>query len=142
MRVNQVAKLLSVTPDTVRFYTRIKLLQPSKSSSTGYRDYSEKEVNRLRFVLSARQLGFSVSDIQQILAEADDKKSPCMMVRRLIDQRLHETEQRFSEMLELRERMCQAVIEWNDKPNKAPTEHTICHLIEGFSLTGKGDDKT
>ena len=75
MRVNQVAKLLNVTPDTIRFYTRNRILQPSKSVSTGYRDYSEKEVNRLRFVLSARQLGFSVADIKQILAEADDKKS-------------------------------------------------------------------
>jgi|TARA_R110001599_G_C12233876_1_gene658246 DNA-binding transcriptional MerR regulator len=63
MRVNQVAKLLNVTPDTIRFYTRNKILQP-RSESTGYRDYSEKEVNRLMFVLSARQLGFSVADIK------------------------------------------------------------------------------
>ena len=142
MRVNQVAKLLSVTPDTVRFYTRIKLLQPSKSSSTGYREYFEKDVNRLRFVLSSRQLGFSVSDIKQILAEADDEKSPCMTVRRLIDQRLHETEQRFLEMFELRKRMSQAVLEWNNKPDKAPTDQTICHLIEGFSLTKKSEGKS
>ena len=137
MRVNQVAKLLNVTPDTIRFYTRNRILQPSKSESTGYRDYSEKEVNRLRFVLSARQLGFSVADIKQILAEAVDKKSPCLTVRRLIDQRLYETEERFAEMVDLRNRMKHAVLEWSDKPDQAPTADMICHLIEGFSFSPK-----
>lgn len=137
MRVNQVAKLLNVTPDTIRFYTRNRILQPSKSESTGYRNYSDKEVNRLRFVLSARQLGFSVADITQILAEADDEKAPCSTVRRLIEQRLYETEQRFSEMLELRKRMKQAVLEWSDKPDRAPSADMICHLIEGFSFSPK-----
>tara|TARA_R110001592_G_scaffold200585_1_gene449450 strand:+ start:2196 stop:2642 length:447 start_codon:yes stop_codon:yes gene_type:complete len=141
MRVNQVAKLLNVTPDTVRFYTRNKVLQPNKSDTTGYREYSNKEVNRLRFVLSARQLGFSVADIKQILAEADDDQAPCLTVRRLIDQRLHETEQRFSEMLALRTRMKQAVLEWSDKPDKLPTSDMICHLIEDFSFPNNKHDK-
>ena len=132
MRVNQLAKTLGVTPDTVRFYTRIKVLQPKKSKGNGYREYSEKDISRLKFVLSARQLGFTVDDIQEILAQADKKESPCPTVRRLIDQRLHDTEQRFLEMVRLRERMVLAVDEWSGKPDRAPTGHTICHLIEEF----------
>ncbi|MDF1644968.1 MAG: MerR family transcriptional regulator [Pseudomonadales bacterium] len=132
MRVNQLAKTLGVTPDTVRFYTRIKVLQPKKSKSNGYREYSEKDISRLKFVLSARQLGFTVDDIQEILAQADKKESPCPTVRRLIDQRLHDTEQRFLEMVRLRERMVSAVDEWGGKPDRAPTGHMICHLIEDF----------
>jgi DNA-binding transcriptional MerR regulator len=132
MRVNQLAKTLGVTPDTVRFYTRIKVLQPKKSKGNGYREYSEKDISRLKFVLSARQLGFTVDDIQEILAQADKKESPCPTVRRLIDQRLHDTEQRFLEMVRLRERMVLAVDEWSGKPDRAPTGHMICHLIEEF----------
>ena len=135
MRVNQLAKSLSVTPDTVRFYTRIKVLQPVKNKTNGYHEYSEKDVSRLRFVLSARQLGFSVDDIQEILGQADMKKSPCPTVRRLIDQRLHETEQRYLNMVQLRERMVLAVKDWSDKPDKAPTGDVICHLIEEFRPT-------
>ena len=132
MRVNQLAKTLGVTPDTVRFYTRIKVLQPKKSKGNSYREYSEKDISRLKFVLSARQLGFTVDDIQEILAQADKKESPCPTVRRLIDQRLHDTEQRFLEMVRLRERMVLAVDEWSGKPDRAPTGHMICHLIEEF----------
>lgn len=135
MRVNQLAKSLGITPDTVRFYTRIKVLQPVKSKVNGYREYSETDISRLKFVLSARQLGFAVDDIQQILAQADKDKSPCPTVRRLIDQRLRETEQQYLDMVQLRERMVLAVKDWSDKPDKAPTGHMICHLIEEFTPT-------
>ncbi len=134
MKVNEVAKKLGVTPDTVRFYTRIKVLTPNKSKVNGYKEYSDKDVNRLRFVMSARQLGFSVEDIQEILSYADKEKSPCSRVRTLITQRLHETEQQFEEMLQLRNRMQRAVLEWGQKPDKAPTGHMLCHLIEEFTL--------
>lgn len=133
MRVNELAKLLDVTSDTVRFYTRISVLKPKKRKDNGYREYSEKDISRLRFVLSARQLGFTVGDIQEILAQADKKKSPCPTVKRLIEQRLHETEQLFLSTVKLRERMVIAVKDWSDKPDKAPTGHMICHLIEEFT---------
>jgi len=135
MRVKQLAKLLSITPDTVRFYTRIKVLQPNKSKDNGYRDYSEKDISRLKFILSARQLGFTVNDIQEILAQADKKKSPCPTVRRLFDQRLRETEQLFLETVQLRERMQLAVREWSEKPDQAPNGLMVCHLIDEFAST-------
>lgn len=137
MKVIEVARLLGVTADTVRFYTRIKILNPPKSKANGYREYSDKDVNRLRFVLSARQLGFSVEDIQEILSHADKKKSPCPTVRRLIDQRLHETERQLRETLQLRDRMQQAVLEWSQKPDKALTGHMLCHLIEQFTAEAR-----
>jgi DNA-binding transcriptional MerR regulator len=133
MKVAEIAKRLGVTADTVRFYTRIGILNPTKSPVNGYRDYRTDDLSRLRFVLSARQLGFSVEDIQQILGHADNKESPCPTVRRLIDQRLHETEQRFQEVKLLRERMTHAVNQWSQQPDKVPDGDMICHLIEGFS---------
>lgn len=139
MTVLEVAKYLGITAETVRFYTRINILKPSKNTTNGYRQYGRKEIDRLRFVLSARRLGFSVDDIQQILAHADDKKSPCPIVRQLIDQRLHETEQRFLEMQQLRQRMQQAALEWHQKPDKVPTGSMICHLIEDFAQQFPGE---
>lgn len=134
MKVIELARLLGITPDTVRFYTRIKILNPIKNKGNGYREYSEKDVKRLRFVLSARQLGFSVEDIKEILDHGDKNKTACPTVRRLIDQRLHETEERLAETLKLKDRMQRAVLEWNQKPDKAPTGQMICHLIEEFTV--------
>ncbi|MFT5690951.1 MAG: DNA-binding transcriptional MerR regulator [Oceanicoccus sp.] len=130
MRVSQLAKTLDLSPDTVRFYTRIKMLQPQKNSTNGYWEYSEKDVLRMRFISSARQIGFSVNDIKKILAETDQKQSPCPLVQRLIEQRLSETSQRIEEMLLLRKRMYAAINEWNLNSDQAPIGKSVCDLIE------------
>lgn len=132
MRVNELSKQLRISADTVRFYSRIGFLTPTKSLANGYKDYSENDLQRLRFILGARQLGFSVEDIGQILGETSKGRSACPLVRRLIKQRLNEIEKRFIETERLRKRMLAAVKDWDLKPDKAPTGHMVCHLIEGF----------
>ena len=99
MLVKQLAKLMAVTPDTVRYYTRVKLLNPMSSDSNGYHQYSPADQKRLRFILSARQLGFSVKDIQNIIQESEQGNCPCPLTRKLISQRLLETEALFQETL-------------------------------------------
>jgi DNA-binding transcriptional MerR regulator len=95
MHLRQLAKMLGVSPDTLWYCTPVGLLDPQKSIKNGCKFYSPNEQNRLRFILSARDLGFSVEDIKQIFRKADEGESPSPTVRRLIDNRLHETEQRF-----------------------------------------------
>ncbi|TVZ37450.1 DNA-binding transcriptional MerR regulator [Alteromonadaceae bacterium 2753L.S.0a.02] len=134
MGVTELAKVLQISPDTVRFYTRKGLLQPVKNTANGYKSYRTKDIARLRFILGARGLGFTIADIEEILNVSDHHQTPCPLVRDLIEQRLHETETRFNEMRELRDRMRQAVAEWRDLPDADPKGHRVCHLIESFSL--------
>ena len=53
MKVSEVAATLGVTPDTVRYYTRIRFVVPGKNGSNGYKSYSEADVQKLHFILSA-----------------------------------------------------------------------------------------
>ncbi|AYA63488.1 MULTISPECIES: MerR family transcriptional regulator [unclassified Alteromonas] len=140
MKVKEIAKALATTPDTVRYYTRLKLVNPAKSDN-GYKLYSTKDASRLKFILSARQLGFSVDDIKQILSEADHGKTACPLVRTLIIERLAETERQFKAMQLLRENMTLAVSKWELMEDKAPTPHMVCHLIEGFEHTALEEDR-
>lgn len=124
---------MSVTAETVRYYTRIGLLSPDRHPTNDYKIYGQEQQTRLRFVIAARSLGFSLEDIRQILDVADSGKTPCPVVRELIEVRLQEVEQRFQHMAHLRDRMHAAVADWRSKPDKAPTGQMICHLIEGFT---------
>ena len=135
MIVNDIAKSLTTTAGTVRYYTRLGLIKPDKSNN-GYKFYSSKDQSRLRFILCARQLGFTVKDIQQILEEADHGKSACPLVRKLIKERLDETEKQFQQMLQLREKMEGALKQWDSMADKAPTSHMVCHLIENINSEG------
>ena len=131
MRVNQLAKELSVPADTVRYYSRIGFLTPNKSLN-GYKEYSREDVQRLRFILSARQQGFSVDDIGQILDEASNGRTVCSLVRRILKERINEMEKRFFEIERLHKRMLAAVDQWDLKPDKAPAGQMVRHLIEDF----------
>lgn len=135
MKVSELVKEMKTTPDTVRYYTRVGLLSPVKSETNGYKHYGVDDQHRLRFILSARKLGFSVNDIDQILTEAAKGKTACPLVRVILEKRLEETEEVFQQTLALRIRMKSAIGEWQTKPNKAPAGHMICHLIEGFNAS-------
>ena len=120
----------------MRYYTRLGLLKPAKSVN-GYKSYSNKEVPRLKFILSARNLGFSVADIKEIINESEDGKSACPLVRSLIKERLEETEKQFQAMLALRGKMSSALSQWEEMEDKAPTANMVCHLIENFEQIKK-----
>ncbi len=132
MRVTQLAREVNVSADTVRYYTRIGLITPIRDSENNYHEYREQDHKRLQFILSARSLGFSLSDIEKIIDEARKGKMACPLVRQILEQRLRETEESFNHQRALRKRMMQAMKDWKKKPNKTPTGHEVCHLIEGF----------
>ena len=140
MRVIELAKAMDTTPDTVRYYTRIGLIVPIKSAENGYKTYGLKVRQRLKFILSARQLDFSVEEIKDILAESDKGHTACPLVREIVEHRLAETEKQFQATLLLREKLRDAIDDWQSKPNKAPTGQMICHLIEGDTRHGGNNE--
>jgi DNA-binding transcriptional MerR regulator len=133
MRVSELAMRLNTTADTVRYYARIGLIEPRKNKINGYKEFSMMDLNRLKFILLARQLGFSVTDIEKILIEADKGQTPCPTAKKLIEERLIETEKQFQDVLQLRNRMKEAIKRWKNEPYRNPEGSSICHLIESFN---------
>lgn len=132
MQVSQLAKKADVSPDTVRFYTKEGILQPQKNPENGYQQYSKNDFQRLVFTRKARQLGFSLKEVQEILAQADDQHSPCPMVRGLFEKHLIHVEKQIDELHALRQRMLDAMSVWQEMPDGVPDGQTICQLIENW----------
>ena len=130
MKVKDIAQAAGVKPDTVRFYTREGLLNPTRNPDNNYQQFDADDLRRLRFARKARQLGFSLPEIRSILAQADDLHSPCPMVREVFEQRLAQVEQDIHELQQLRQRMQSALRVWRDMPDGTPDGHTVCQLIE------------
>jgi MerR family Zn(II)-responsive transcriptional regulator of zntA len=138
MTVTELANAISTTPDTVRYYTKMALITARKNPNNGYKIYGKSAQNRLKFILSARQLNFSVAEIKSILIETDKGHSACPLVRDIVEHHLTETEQQFQAALLLREKLSKAINDWQDKPDKTPTGDMICHLIESADNTDQG----
>lgn len=130
MKVKEIATAADVTPDTVRFYTREGLLQPTRNPDNNYQQYDAEDLRRLRFARKARQLGFSLVEVRQILDQADEHHSPCPMVRDVFQKRLAAVEEEIAQLQQLRERMISALSAWQDMPDGMPDGHNICRLIE------------
>jgi Predicted transcriptional regulators len=133
LTVTQLAKQLSISADTVRHYVRCGLINPERDPSNGYKRFHREDIKRLRFILQAKSLGFSLADIQTIMDQASYGESPCPQVRIIMEARLEETAAKIAAMQTTYQQMQDAMRRWKTQPDCTPTGEHICHLIEGFS---------
>jgi len=133
--VTEIARRFNISADTIRHYTKIGLLCPDRNQSNGYRLYGIEHERRLRFLLSARKLGFSLKDIREILEMSDSGDTPCPLVRKLIDRRVEAIREEMRDAQMLMVRMELASRDWHQLPDQTPSGESICHLIETWDNT-------
>lgn len=75
--IGRLAEVSGVKVPTIRFYEQSGLVQPPRRTEGGQRRYDDSAVRRLRFIRHARDLGFDVQDIRQLLALSDQPAFPC-----------------------------------------------------------------
>jgi DNA-binding transcriptional MerR regulator len=132
LTVNELAIQANAPAHVVRYYTRIGLIEPSAQQKNGYRLFSSRDANRLRFIRMAKLLGFTLNEIREITRHAEHGESPCEDVRRIIQDHLEENRVKIEEMQKLQARMEQALTQWKAMPDGVPDGNSICHLIESF----------
>ncbi len=71
MQIHEVARRTGVTERTLRYYDEIGLLPPRRVTPAGYRVYGETELLRLRQILLFREMGFSLTEIRDMMARED-----------------------------------------------------------------------
>lgn len=130
MNVSELAKRAGVTGHTVRYYSRLGLLKPQRDPRSRYKKFTESDIARLQFILRARSLGFTLSEIAEIFRRSARRQSPCPMVRDIVRRRIEETTGRLDAVLALRERMKRALALWETMPDQVPDGNAICALIE------------
>lgn len=133
LTVSELAKRSGVNAHTVRYYIRSGLLTPVKTQANKYRLFAPEDVGRLKFIRTAKMLGFTLNDVQQIFGHVVAGESPCSDVRVLIRERMQEVEEKIRDMQELQQRMATALQRWEDMPDKGPGGSGICPLIESMN---------
>ncbi len=128
-----LAKKAEVPVYTVRHYTNIGLLHPSRREDNGYKIYKQSDITLMRFITNAKELGFTLKEIAEILSKADHGKSPCPLVREIIDKRINETREQIKNLKILQAKMENARTTWKKMEDGMPDGHSVCHLIESFA---------
>lgn len=96
LTIGQVARRAEVGIETVRFYERQGLLEEPARRDSGYRQYEEGVVARLRFIRRAKELGFSLKEIKELLALRVDPTTTCAEVRSKAEAKLADIEEKIN----------------------------------------------
>lgn len=127
---NALANKTNLTVYTVRHYTKIGLLEPVKNSINGYKVYQESDITRLKFIIAAKELGFTLHEIINILNDAEKGNSPCPSVRKIIVHHIEENRRKIQELQKQQTKMESALKDWEKLQDSLPTGNSVCHLIE------------
>jgi MerR family copper efflux transcriptional regulator len=102
LTIGTVAKRAGVPIDTIRYYEREGLLPEPLRRASGYRSYNESAIKRLRFIRRAKELGFMLEEIRDLLALSTDRRGGVRAVRKRAEQRLASIDARIAELMRIR----------------------------------------
>lgn len=94
MNIGQASKTSGVSAKMIRYYEATGLIPAADRKSSGYRDYSDTDVHVLRFIRRARDLGFSVAEISDLLGLWRDDTRQSAEVKRLAQGHIDELEKK------------------------------------------------
>ncbi len=101
MNISAAAKESKLPPKTIRYYEEIDLVRPARSEN-GYRDYSETDLHRLKFLQRSRGLGFTIDECRLLLSLYEDKNRASADVKAIALAKIEEVDRKLSELQSLR----------------------------------------
>jgi DNA-binding transcriptional MerR regulator len=102
MTIGELAKAAGVNVQTVRYYERMELLPAThRWPGSGYRDFDDEALSRLRFIRSAKDLGFTLREIKELMEMQILPGESCAEVKRLLEIKQQELDRRMQEMRRL-----------------------------------------
>ena len=100
--IGQAAQRANVSAKMARHYESLGLLPQVVRTDSGYRQYTEKEVHTLRFIKRARDLGFSMPEISELLKLWQNKRRSSASVKRIASAHVADLDQRIEELTAMR----------------------------------------
>ena len=102
MKIGQASSAAGVSERMIRHYEKIGLMPKAARRDSGYRDYDDRDVNTLRFIRRARDLGFPTEEISKLLALWHDRDRASSEVKALASARAAELKRKARELDEMR----------------------------------------
>ncbi len=129
MRIGDLANHAGLTVKTLRFYEQAGVLPAAARLPSGYRDYDDSALPRLRFVKAARTAGLTLSEIRQVIAVRDNDGPPCQHVTGLLDAHAADLDRRIRELTSLREDITHLRDRAATLDPSACDPAGVCHII-------------
>ena len=103
LTIGKVARLASVGVETIRFYQRQGLVVEPPRQESSYRQYPKEIVTRIRFIRQAKELGFSLKEIKDLLSLRIDPNTTCEDIRALAEAKKVDIEEKIRALQKIKE---------------------------------------
>ncbi len=107
MTIGELAKLASVSVETVRFYERQRLIPQPRRPQSGFRTYDEDAARRIGFIRQAQQLGFSLAEIRQLLDLRLNPTRSCADIKGEAEAKIRHIDERIGSLRTMRRTLAQ-----------------------------------
>lgn len=127
MSIGELSRMAAVGIETIRYYERIGLLKPVARKTSGYRVFNTDSYKTLRFLKHAQELGFTLSEIKDLLQLRADKKSRCEDVQGKAKKHLEDVEEKIEKLNSIREVLSQLIRQCRSRKT-----NNSCPILECF----------
>ena len=127
MNIGKAAKFSNLTVKAVRYYANIGLVKPQQNITTGYRDYTDDEVSKLKFIGKARKFDFSIEECRELLSLYEDKNRTSKEVKKITLEKISQIDSKLRDLNGLKKELSYLANNCNgdDRPN--------CPILEELS---------
>ena len=139
LTIGRLAKDAGVSVETVRFYEREGLIAQPARPDAGYRNYDQQTARRIRFIREAQELGFSLTEIGQLLSLRVDPKRSCVQVKDAAEAKIASIDEKIATLRTMRKALVDIT---NTCSGRGPTtECPILDALDRAASTKRGGEK-
>ena len=127
MNIGKASKLSELTVKAVRYYDNIGLVKPHQNIFSGYREYNEEDISKLKFVGKARKFNFSINECRELLSLYENKNRPSKDVKKLTLEKISQIDDKLKQLQNLKDELRYLADNCNgdDRPN--------CPILDAMS---------
>lgn len=129
IRIGELSRLSGVSIDTIRYYEKIGLLPKPARTASGYREYNQEHIDTIRFILRAKHIGFTITEISELLFLRHEKHSKtCEEVKQFATRKLEDINLRLVALERIRDALEKVV----DSCNGGAVSADHCNILNAL----------
>lgn len=134
-KIGKTARLAGVNKETIRYYERRNLIPEPDRMDSGYRLFSQRHIDQIRFIKRAQELGFTLSEIKDLLNLKMDEESTCSEIKREAEKKYQDVTSKIEDLRRIKKTLTDLI----DSCSGSGPKRDCCILeaLEGEKETGE-----